>query len=111
MIEQIVLNFMAERLPVPVSMELPADPPEQFVVLKKGDSSRENFVDTSMFVADSYADSLFHAAQLNERVIAAFDDLTDLDLVSSSTRGGDYAFPDTYNKKYRYQAIQTITHY
>jgi len=111
MIETIVLNFMAEKLPVPVYMEFPKDPPGKFVVLKKGNSSRENYVDTSMFVADSYADSMFHAAQLNEQVVKAFDDLTDLDSVSCSMRGGDYAFPDTHNKRYRYQAVQTITHY
>lgn len=111
MIELVVLDFMQKSLPVPVYMEFPTDPPASFVVLRKGNSSRENFVDSSMFVADSYAESLLDAAMLNERVVTAFDSLTDLNDISSSQRGGDYSFPDTHNKRYRYQAVQTITHY
>lgn len=111
MIEQVVLDFMAEKLPVPVYMEIPIKQPASFVVLRKSDSSRENFVDSSMFIAVSYAESLFQAAQLNEMVVSAFDSLIDLDAVSGSKRGGDYALPDTQNKRYRYQAVQTITHY
>lgn len=111
MIELIVLNFMAKKLPVPVYTEFPSDPDNRFVVLRKGGSERENLVDTSTFVADSYAESLLEAAKLNEQVKATLDSLTELDAVSCSKRGGDYPFYDTQNKRYRYQAVQNITHY
>lgn len=111
MIELIVLKFMTEKLPVPIYMEFPKDSPNRFIVLRKGNSERENLVDTSTFVADSYAESLLEAAKLNEQVKAALDSLTELDAVSSSKRGGDYPFYDTQNKRYRYQAVQNITHY
>lgn len=111
MIEIIVKEFIEQRLPVPVLMEFPANPPNRFIVLRKADSSRENLVDTAMFVADSYAESLLEAAKLNVQVIAALDDLIMLDAVSSSKRGGDYPFTDTKNKRYRYQAVQNITYY
>lgn len=111
MIETTVLDFMSKNLPVAVYMEFPSDPPDRFVVLRKSNSSRENMVDTSMFIANSYAESLLEAAKLNERVKTALDSLADLDAVSSSKRGGDYPFYDTENKRYRYQAVQNITHY
>lgn len=111
MIEMTILDYMSENLPVPVYMEFPSEPPNRFVVLRKGGSERENLVDTSIFVADSYAESLLEAAKLNEQVKAALDSLVELDAVSCSKRGGDYPFYDTQNKHYRYQAVQNITHY
>lgn len=111
MIELTVKEFVEQRLLVPLFMEFPEDPPDSFVVLKKGGSSRENLIDSAMFVADSYAPSLLAAAQLNEQVKVILDDLTQLDDVSSSRRGGDYPAFDTKNKRYRYQAVQNITHY
>lgn len=111
MIEIAVREFLEQKLQTPVFMEFPPDPPDRFVVLRKADSSRENLVDTSMFVVDSYAESLLEAAKLNELAKAAMDALIELDDVSSSRRGGDYPFTDTKNKRYRYQAVQNITHY
>ena len=111
MIETIVKDFMESCLSVPVFMEYPKDPHKRFVVLRKAGSSRENLVDTAMFIADSYAESMFESAMLNEQVLTAFDSLTDLDAVSSSKRGGDYNLPDTQNKRYRYQAICNVTYY
>lgn len=111
MIELTVKEFMEGRLSVPLYMEFPEEAPESFVVLRKGDSSREDFVDSAMLVVDSYGPSLLTAAQLNEQVKVILDDLTLLDSVSSSRPGGDYPLVDTKNKRYRYQAVQTITHY
>ena len=111
MIEEIVQKYMTDKLDVPVFMEFPEEPPLRFVVLKKADSSRENYIDSAMFVADSYAETMFDAAKLNCQVVSALDDLTDLDEICCSERGGDYAFQDTQSKRYRYQAVQNITHY
>lgn len=111
MIETIVKDFMESCLPVPVFMEYPKDPHKRFVVLRKAGGSRDDLVDTAMFIADSYAESMFESAKLNEQVVAAFDSLTDLDAVSSSKRGGDYNIPDTQNKRYRYQAVCNLTYY
>jgi len=111
MIETVVKDFMESYLPVPVFMEYPKEPHRRFVVLRKSGGTRENLLDSATFVADSYAESMFETAKLNEQVVAAFDSLTDLDTVSSSKRGGDYNVPDTQNKRYRYQAICVVTYY
>lgn len=111
MIELTVKEYLEQKLQVSVYMEYPADPPNRFVVLKKADSSRVDLIDSAMFIADSYAESQYETARLNMQVVEALDDLTDLDSIARSERGGDYPFPDTKNKRYRYQAVQTITHY
>lgn len=111
MIEITLLNFLAEKLSVPVYQEYPSNPPERFVVLRKADSSRENLLDSAMFVADSYAEPLLEAAKLNEQVKAALDALPENDAVSSSRRAGDYPAFDNKNKRHRYQAVYNITHY
>lgn len=111
MIELFVKEFVESRLAVPLYMEYPEDPPDTFVVLRKGDSGRDNYLDSAMFVAESYGPSLLAAAMLNEEVKVILDDLLSLDKISSSRRGGDYPAFDTKNKKHRYQAVQNITHY
>lgn len=111
MIEITVLDFLSARISAEVFMAVPARTPERFVVLRKADSSRENFVTTSMFVADSYAGSLLDAAKLNEEVKAAMDALPELDEICSSKLGGDYCFNDTASKRNRYQAVYDVTHY
>lgn len=111
MIEITVRDFLAENLPVPVYMEFPADPVSQFVVLRKGDSSRKDWLRSAMFVADSYGGSLLEAARLNEQVKVAMAGLTDLGEISASKPAGDYPAFDERNKRYRYQAVYNITYY
>ena len=111
MIEITVRDFLAEKLPVPVYMEFPSNPSNRFVVLRKGGSGREDWLKSAMFVADSYGESLLEAAKLNELVIAAMDDLTDLPEISASKPAGDYPAFDEINKRYRYQAVCNITYY
>ena len=111
MIETIVKDFMESRLPVPVFMEYPKEPHKRFVVLRKAGSDRDNLIDTAMFVADSYAESMYESANLNALVVSAFDNLVELDVVSSSKRAGDYNATDTQNKRYRYQAVCNVTYY
>lgn len=111
MIEIYVLNYLIENLNVPVYMEYPQNAPGRFVVLKKGDSGQENRINTALLVADSYGESLLEAAKLNEQVKNAFESLEDMEQIGASEASGDYAAFDQTHKRYRYQALQTITHY
>lgn len=111
MIEVVILKDLSIKLPYPVYMEFPEKPDDQFYVLRKADSGRENYIDTAMFVVQSYGKTLLEAAQMNEFAKTAMDNLIDLDLVAASERAGDYPMPDTKDKRYRYQTIHNITHY
>ena len=108
MIETTVLDYLSSVLPEPCSLEVPERPPARFVVLEKTGSSRENYINTASFAVQSYGPSLFEAAELNERVKAAMDELIQLPDIISSDLDSDYNFTDTSTKRYRYQAVYDI---
>lgn len=110
MIELIVLNYLNDALDVPVKMEIPADPVEKYVVLEKTGSTRTNTLNTATFAAQSYAGSLAEAAELNEEVKTAIDNMIELDAISACRLNSDYNFTDTTTKKYRYQCVYVITY-
>lgn len=111
MIEIILLDYLEGALKIPVTPEYPEDPPERFVVLRFGDTTRENLLETTVVIAESHEGSLLKAAQLNRQVKAAMDALTELPEISAARLASDYPAPDTKNKRYRYQAVYNITHY
>lgn len=111
MIEITVLDYLSDALSVPVRMEVPEDPPDRFVVLKKADSSREDFLYRSMFLIRSYGGTLLEAAQLNEQVKTAMFSVAALPEVSGCYLTGDYNFTDTASKRYRYQAVFDVYHF
>ena len=111
MIEQIILDYVSAALSVPVRMEIPADPPARFVVLKRSGRGRENRLEAANLIADSYAESLLEASRLNEQVKAVLDELDSLDEISDAQLATDYPLTDTASKQYRYQAVYEIYHY
>lgn len=112
LIETTVINHVEGRLDCPVYMEFPeGDPPEYFVILDRTDSSRENHIDSAIFVVQSYAPSKLAAAMLNHQVKSAMDSLMELNRIAAVNLSGDYPFPDTKRKRHRYQAVYQITHY
>lgn len=111
MIEIIIRDYLSSALAVPVYMEFPEDAPERFVVLKKGDTTRENRLETAVFIPESYESSMLEAAKLNQQVKAAMDELTELDEVSASDLAADYPAFDEKNKRHRYQAVYNVTYY
>jgi len=111
MIEITIKEFVEQRISAPLFFEYPKEAPGRFVILKMQTDPREEFLESAILVADSYAPSLLEAMRLNEEVKNALDALSELDCIAGSHRGGDYPFPDTANKRRRYQAVQNITHY
>jgi len=111
LIEIAVKNHVAGRLDCPVYMEYPEDAPDYFVILDRTDSSRENRIDSAVFLVQSYAPSKLAAAMLNSKAKAAMDSLIELGRISACNLSGDYPFPDSKHKRHRYQAVYNITYY
>lgn len=109
MIEKIILDYLNGKLDVPVYLEKPASVPERYVVFEKTGSSRENFINSATIAIQSYAESMYEAANLNEKVKEAMDSIVSLPSVSKSRLNGDYNFTDTTKKQYRYQAVYDLT--
>ena len=113
MIEAIILAHLKTALGTDnVFMEVPRDNlPTRFVVVERTNGERSNHIDTTRFAVQSYAESLYQAALLNNDVKAAMDSLIEEDEVARSAYQADYNFTDTETKRYRYQAVYDITHY
>lgn len=111
MIEAVILNHLKTQLTDPVYMEKPEPAPARYVLFEKTGSGRSRRLLSSTFAFQSYAESLYEAAALNERVKGAVDSLITLDEIGAVRLNSDYNFTDTTTKKYRYQAVFDINHY
>lgn len=111
LIEIIVKNHVEGLLDCPVYMEYPEEAPDYFLILDRTGSSRENHIDSSMFLVQSYGPTKLGAALLNAKAKEAMDSLIELDRIVACKLSTDYPFPDTKRKRHRYQAVYDITHY
>lgn len=111
MIEKTILNYLSECISVPCYMEMPEELPAAFIVIEKTGSSVSNRITKATFAIQSYAQTLYEAACLNEQVKEAMDAIIELDSISKCELNSDYNYTDTALKAYRYQAVFVITHY
>lgn len=111
MIEETVLKYLEKNLPVHVYMEVPERPEKKYVIIEKTGSSKANYIETSTWAVQSYADSLYEAAALNENVKDAMEMIVTEDEICKCSLNSDYNFTDTTTKKYRYQAVFDLVHY
>lgn len=113
MIEQIVIDYLNDNLTngIEAYAEVPENPASKYVIVQKTGSGRVNKIDSATFALQSYADSKYEAATLNEEVKSIMDSITDHPKVSASALNSDYDFTDPKKKQPRYQAIYNLTHY
>ena len=111
MIEKIMLDYLNEALTPPVYMERPENPPREYVIIQKTGSSKLNQICSATIAFQSYSDTLYGAALLNEVVKSAVENAVTLPEVSSAKLNSDYNFTNTAMKQPRYQAVFNITHY
>ena len=111
MIETIVREFLQEKLGLPVTMEVPEDASGTFIVLEKVGSSRNNHIRRANLAVQSYAPTMLEAAQLDDKAIEAMLELPELDGIGACRLERDYNFTDTETKRYRYQAVFSVTYY
>lgn len=112
LIEVVVLNHMKAAMDCKVCTEFPeGDKPEYLVVLDKSEGSREDHIDSAMFLVQSYGPSKLAAAMLNEAAKKAMLRLEELPRIVECSLNSDYPFPDTKRNRHRYQAVFDITHY
>lgn len=118
MIEKTVYDYLAEQLDVPVFLELPEVPsedypewPDRFVVIEKIGGSVVNHIHTASIAVQSYSiSSLFGAASLDKTVCDAMEGLTVIPNVGSCRLASNYNFTDTRTKRYRYQCVFEIAY-
>lgn len=111
MIELIVLNYLKSALTVPIEMEKPTDATE-FVLIEKTGGGQSDHVESATFAIQSWSDSLYKAAELNDKVKEAMlgdgtntYGITADTSISKCSLNSDYNYTDTMTKSYRYQAV------
>lgn len=111
MIEKIVRDYLAEKLEAPVFVEEPERQVSRYVLIEKTGSGKTNFIYSATLAIQSYAETMFEAAQLNERIKEAMDGIISLNEICSAALNSDYNYTNTESKKYRYQAVYDLFHY
>ncbi|MBP1046404.1 hypothetical protein I6N96_08910 [Enterococcus sp. BWM-S5] len=111
MIEIVIKQFLDSHLSVPPFLERPEELPERYVLFEKTGSGKSNFLPSSTFAFQSYAESMYEAAKLNEELKSVIEDMITLDGISGIRLNSDYNYTDTTMKEYRYQAVFDINHY
>ncbi len=110
MIEIIILKYLTEKMDVPVSMDKTDRDVKRYILVERTGSSRSNFINTATFVFQSYAESRYEAAKLNEELKLNMDNIIELPQISRSALNSDYDYTDTQTKEYRYQAVYNIVY-
>ena len=111
MIETIVLDYLGAKLSVPVRMETPENPPREYVLIDKTGSSETNHIVRATLAIQSVSSvSLYRAAEINEAVKAAMEDILTLPQIFRAKRNTDYNFTNPQTKQYRYQAVYDMTY-
>lgn len=111
MIETVIRDHLKKVLDVQCLMEMPEKQPKQFVLIEKSGSALENHITSAIITIQSYADTMLHAAQLNEHVKRAMLAAAQLDAICKVELNSDYNYTDTQMKKYRYQAVFDLIYY
>lgn len=119
MIEKIVYDYLNEYMNVPVFMEMPAIPsedyteiPQEYILIEKVGGDITDHIRSATIAIQSYSTkSLYNAAALNEELHGVMDAMADrLGAVSQSKMTADTNFTDTSTKRYRYQCLYSISY-
>lgn len=109
MIEETLLDYLGKSLTVPVVMERQPGLPSSFVLIERTGSAENDYIQTASFTIQSYGQSLYQAAVLNEKVKDVMRKMVLLPSISSADLETDYEWTDPQTKEYRYQALYTLT--
>lgn len=107
MIEAIIRNYLLNAgLSVDVFLEVPQDPPAEYVLIEKTGSGRTNHITQAMIAIKSISkQSMYRAASINEEVKNAMDEIIYAEDIFRCELNSDYNFTNTTTKEYRYQAV------
>ena len=111
MIELLLRETLTAFLGIDVYLERPDPAPLRYVLLEKTGSGKRNRLPSSTVAFQSYAETLYQAAVLNELVKGAVERLEELPEIGNVRLNSDYNFTDSSTKQYRYQAVYDIAHY
>ena len=108
MIEKTVKDYLKTHLSEgrKVYMEVPENPPDEYVIVEKTGSGQSNHINQAMIAVRSVSkNSMYKAAELNEEVVGLMDNIIYSEDIFRCELNSDYNFTNTATKEYRYQAV------
>lgn len=111
MIEAIIRDYLLELLDVLVYIDVPADPPENYVVIERTGGSETEHIRSATIAVQSYGPRKTAAAELHEQVLSLLPGIADGVRVSACDLNAEYDYTDTQTKRYRYQAVFDLVYY
>ena len=109
-IEEIICGYLHNKLDVVALPEKPNRPYDGKVFVQRTSGSGQHIRETTVAI-QSYGESMYKAATLNDQVIATMYGIIELDSIIEISLNSNYEYSDTDSKEYRYQAVFDITHY
>lgn len=108
MIEKTVLDYLTETLQTDnVFLELPNDLPDEFIVFHVIDREKKDHINAVTIEFYSYGKTKLGAAQLDERLRDAMDNIESIPDISCHFGGGNDS-PDNAIKRPRYRAYYNL---
>lgn len=111
MIEEMVIQYLAAALNIDVFGQLPGNREGEYLIVEKTGGSSVNHIRSAVLAIQSYAGSIFLAAQLNERVRSAMLRITELREIADCQLNSEYNFTNPTTKQPRYQAVYDLHYY
>lgn len=114
MVEKVLYDYLNAELSVPVYLERPEQPPEQFVVIERTGGRSENHINYATFAVQSIAPTLYQAVWLNDDAVEAMNGAASLPEIGSVHLNSVYNFThrnESERSERRYQAVFEIAYY
>lgn len=109
MIEKIIIDYLNDSLEVPVAAQVPAGPPESYVVLEKTGGGEKDGLRAAVLALRCVGSSLYNAIELCLAVHTAMKLLPEAAANVSGVRlESEYNQTDTRTKEYRYTGIWRV---
>lgn len=110
MIEIIIKQYLDKHMGVPIYLEHQEREPHRFIIFEKTSSNSKNKINSATIAFQSYAESMYEAAKLNEKLKEVVLNMVELNDIGCAKLNSDYNYTDTQTKRNRYQAVFDITY-
>lgn len=112
-VEAVIIDYLKTALNSDhVYAEVPErNKPDEYIVIDKTGSSTNDWLCTSTIAIQSYAKSKLRAAEINEDLKEAMEEIESIEEIAGCHLNSDYNFSNISKKQHRYQAVFEITHY
>jgi len=109
-IMQFIVDYLSDKLDVPVRIKYPEDE-DAFILVEKVGVSMRNYIQSATVSLKAYAPNLYEAESLIGRTRKAIEGMVEKNEISAVHLDTDAPWPDPSRKEDRYQAVYIITHY